>query len=108
MGLVAQYDLLGLTPQNPLYWEPPSPASAFAVQIFPMPAYDDRGGPGDFLLFIWALANELNVSLALYEASVGRDEEKLEHTLFADEDPEHVRQRRQDLEVRAEATGKSA
>jgi hypothetical protein len=102
-----EYGLLGLTPRNPRYWEPPSPAAAFAVQIHPMPAYDDRGGPGDFLLYIWALAHELNVSLVLYEASVGRDEEKLEHTLFAYEDPEHVRQRRQDLEVKAEATGAS-
>jgi hypothetical protein len=100
-----KYGLLGLTPRNPHYSKPLVPRQEFISQIVPKRRYDDRGGPGDYFELIWAIADEANESLVLYEAALGRDEQKLERILLSEYEPEHGRSRRQTLEVRAETSG---
>ena len=76
-------------------------------QSVPSAFYNDKGGTLDSFGNIWAIAWEANESLRLYEAAMGGDRNKLERVLFSDEDSEHAADRRQRLEVRAEATGAS-
>ena len=101
----AKYGLLGLTPRNPRYSKKRIPRDELITQIVPEFRHDDRGGPWDHFGFIWDTAEEANESLSLYEASLARDEQRLERALFPEEeDPEYAECRRRTLEERAEAT----
>lgn len=99
------YGLLGLTTRHPRY--PASPPidqrlPSWQLELLdryvPTRWYDDRGGPGDSIEYIWALAEEAHESLALYEAALARDQEKLERVLFPENWPEHAESFRQRLE----------
>ncbi len=100
-----RYGLLGLTPRNVQYSKPLSPEYELISRIAPDRYHDDRGGHGDYLDLIWALVFEANESLNCYEAALSRDEEKLEHALFPDDDPTYVQERRQTLR-RARSAGR--
>lgn len=103
----AKYGLLGLTPLNPRYSKKRVPRDELTAQIVPELRYDDRGGPWDHFESIWGSLKEANESLVLYEASLGRDEQRLESLLFPEEDPEYAEHRRRALEKKAESSGAS-
>ena len=73
--------------------------------VFPRRYQDDNGGPWDRIELIWEIVYQYNESLVLYEASLGRDREKLERALFSEDDPEDAEDTRHTLEIRAEASG---
>lgn len=102
-----RYGLLGLTPINTRYSKESVPRDELITKILPEYRYDDRGGPWDNFEFIWASMEEANESLVLYEASLGRDEQRLGSILFPEEAPEYAEGRRRILEERAESTGAS-
>jgi len=78
-----QYGLLGITAypdtENREHWK---------GIVFPRHYHDDRGGTWDRIEVTWELAYQANESLILYEAVLGRDEEKLERALSLESDLE--------------------
>ena len=76
-------------------------------QSVPYPYHNNKGGTLDSFEHIWAIAWEANQSLLLYEAATSGDVRKLEQVLFSDNNQEWVRDRRQGLEARSEATSAS-
>jgi hypothetical protein len=101
-----KYGLLGLTTHHPRY--PPifprdTTLPSWELEIIdkyvPKRRYDFRGGPGDSIEHIWALAEEANSSLVLYEAAIARDQEKLERALYPENWPEHAESYRRTPEV---------
>lgn len=75
-----KYGVLGIhyddgLPYLPVYY--PEPA-------LPPLMYDTEGGPQETVLYFWLSVQEANNTLALYEAAVNRDEEKLEQLLNQD------------------------
>jgi hypothetical protein len=74
---------------------------------FPEVRHDDRGGPKDHIEIIWELAHQYNEALVLYEAVLSRNEEKLEHALFPEQEPEYAEDRRQSLEEKAKVSDAS-
>jgi hypothetical protein len=88
---IAQYGLLGFAHGSP-QWSP----QASPEVVVPPQQYDDRGGPGETLDAIWYEVYTTNGILALYEAVLNRDPDKLESLLFpSGEDPEWLERRRQ-------------
>jgi hypothetical protein len=91
-----QYGLLGITAypdtEDREHWK---------GIVFPRHYHDDRGGTWDRIEVIWELAYQANDSLTLYEAVLGRDEEKLECALSLEDDPEYA----DTLEKSAKASG---
>jgi hypothetical protein len=80
-----QYGLLGITAypvtESREHWK---------GIVFPRRYHDDRGGTWDRVEVIWELAYQANESLTLYEAVLGRDEEKLERVLSLESEPEYA------------------
>jgi len=80
-----QYGLLGITAypnaEDREHWK---------GIVFPHHHHDDRGGTWDRIEVIWELAYQSNKSLSLYEAVLGRDEEKLERALSLESDLEYA------------------
>ena len=95
-----QYGLLGITAypdtEDREHWK---------GIVFPRHYHDDRGGTWDRIEVIWELAYQANESLILYEAVLGRDEGKLEHALFSENDPKFAEDRWHVLEQRAQVSG---
>ncbi len=88
---VAQYGLLGLADSSPQWFPHARPEVTVPPRI-----YDDSGGPGETLEAVWDEVYTANRILALYEAVLNRDAEKLETLIFtSEEDSERLEQRRQ-------------
>ena len=100
LGWFHKYGLLGITArpdtEDREHWK---------GIISPRHYHDDRGGTWDRIEVIWELVHQANESLVLYEAVLGRDEGKLEHALFPEDDPEFAEDRRNTLEQRAQVSG---
>jgi hypothetical protein len=96
------YGLLGITRHNEQYGGPGS----WKGMAFPQRYNDDKGGSWDHFEAIWALAYEANEALILYEAALGRDEQKLELALIPEDyPPEYAERIRRSLEEKVAATG---
>jgi hypothetical protein len=88
---IAQYGLLGFADSSP-QWFP----EALPEVTVPPRWYDDRGGPGETLEAVWYEVYTTNHILALYEAVLNRDPDKLETLIFTpEEDPEWLERGRQ-------------
>jgi hypothetical protein len=88
---IAQYGLLGFAHNSPPWFPEASPEI-----IVPPRMYDDSGGPGETLEAVWYEVYITNHILALYEAVLNRDPDKLEALIFTpEEDPEWLERRRQ-------------
>jgi hypothetical protein len=74
---------------------------------FPQIVHDDKGGPQDRIEVIWELAYEANESLVLYEAALGRDEEKLERAIFPKDRPESAEESWQEEKERNMRTARA-
>jgi len=96
-----KYGLLGITRHN----EQDQDGESWKGMVFPQRYNDDKGGLWDHFEAIWALAFEANETLILYEAALGRDEQKLELALFPEDDPEYAEERRRALAEKVAATG---
>lgn len=88
---VAQYGLLGFADSSPQWFPHARPEVTVPPRI-----YDDSGGPGETLEAVWDEVYTANRILALYEAVLNRDAEKLETLIFtSEEDSEGLERRRQ-------------
>jgi len=98
---IAQYGLLGFADSSPQW----SPEASPQVTVPPR-TYDDSGGPGETLDAIWYEVYTTNRILALYEAVLNRDPDKLETLIFTPgEDPEWLERRRRHVSGYADKTG---
>ena len=97
---ITQYGLLGFADSSPQW----SPEASPEVTVPPR-IYDDSGGPGETLEAVWEEVYTTNRILALYEAVLNRDAEKLETLIFtSEEDSEGLEQRRQHVSGYADKT----
>jgi len=88
---ISQYGLLGFAHSSPQWF----PEGLPEVTIPPR-WYDDTGGPGETLEAVWYEVYITNHILALYEAVLNRDPDKLEALIFTpEEDPEGLERRQQ-------------
>ncbi len=102
MDWFRQYGLLGITTS----YSGREDRDPLKGIVFPQRYQDDKGGPWDRIELIWEVVREYNESLVLYEAALGRDDEKLERALFTEYDPaEYTEGRRLTMEKEAEASG---
>jgi hypothetical protein len=98
---IAQYGLLGFADSSPQWFPEASPE----VTVPPR-WYDAWGGPGETLEAVWYEVYITNHILALYEAVLNRDPDKLESLLFPPgEDPEWLERRRQYVNELRRETG---
>ena len=98
---IGQYGLLGLAHNSPQWTPEKSPEV-----IVPPNVYDDRGGPGETLDAIWYEVYITNHILALYEAVLNRDADKMESLQFPpEEDPEWLNRRWQYVNQLMQETG---
>jgi hypothetical protein len=97
---IAQYGLLGLADSSPQWF----PHARPEVTV-PPKFYDDSGGPGETVEAIWEEVYTANRILALYEAVLNRDSDKLATLLFtSEEDSEGLEQRRRHVRGYADKT----
>jgi hypothetical protein len=88
---IKQYGLLGFADSSPQWSPDVSPEVTVPPRI-----YEDSGGPGETLVAVWDEVNTTNRILALYEAVLNRDSDKLVTLIFTSEqDPEWLEQRLQ-------------
>jgi hypothetical protein len=88
---IAQYGLLGFADIRPQWF----PEGLPEVTV-PPSKYDDIGGPGETLEAVWYEVYITNHILALYEAVLNRDPDKLQTLIFTPgEDPDSLERRRQ-------------
>ena len=98
---VAQYGLLGFAYSSPKWFPEGLPEVTIPPEI-----YDDSGGPGETLAAVWDEVYTTNRILALYEAVLNRDLDKLETLIFTSvEDSEGLEQWRQRVSRHATETG---
>jgi hypothetical protein len=98
---IAQYGLLGFADSSPQWFPEGSPE----VTVPPR-RYDDTGGPGETPQAVWYEVYTTNRILALYEAVLNRDSDKLATLIFTSvEDPEWLGRRRQYVSGYANETG---
>jgi hypothetical protein len=98
---IAQYGLLGFADSSP-QWFP----HALPEVTVPPSIYDDSGGSGETLEAVWGEVYTTNSILALYEAVLNRDPNKLESLLLPPgEEPETLERRRQYMNELREETG---
>jgi hypothetical protein len=86
---IRQYGLLGFADSSP-QWTPEGSPEV----VVPPNVYDDRGGPGETLDAVWYEVYMTNHVLALYEAVLNRDTDKMEALLFPPEDDPELLNRR--------------
>lgn len=103
---IAQYGLLGFADSKiPVWFAEGSPEGLPEVTVPPR-WYDDRGGPGEALEAVWYEVHTANSTLALYEAVLNREPDKLESLLFPPgEEREWQERGRQHMNERMEETG---
>jgi hypothetical protein len=98
---IAQYGLLGFANSGPKWFPEASPQ----VTV-PPNTYDYRGGLGETLEAVWYEVYTTNRILALYEAVLNRDPDKLEALIFTPgEDSEWLERRRRHVSGYADKTG---
>ena len=97
---VAHYGLLGFADSSP-QWFP----EALPEVTIPPRRYDDTGGPGETLKAVWYEVYTTNRILALYEAVLNRDPDKLGTLILTlEEGPEWLERKRQHVHEYANET----
>jgi hypothetical protein len=98
---VGRYGLLGFAHDSPR-WAPEGSPQV----VVPPKVYDDKGGPGETLDAVWYEVYTTNHILALYEAVLNRDPDKLESLLYpSGEGPQGLERRRQYADELMQETG---